>query len=284
MNSIKPKYLRIFSDIHLDFDVPNVPFVNKFDKLWKPDPLLTDKESALILAGDIWHSKKPFSFKGKSWIADMSQQFKYVIIVLGNHDFWGGDIQEEYLNYRTSIASQDLFNVFLLQNSSLYFDGLKIIGATLWTDYLDENHVCFSNAEISGMKDYVFINDGEKKISAKRLLAEHKQSKNYIFENTQKDYADQKIVVITHHSPSYKSRAEHLINDANKITIGLYHSNFDNLIAKSKIDLWIHGHSHYAVNYFINNTKIIANPRGYSDENTGFNPWLLVDTNNLNKY
>lgn len=281
MKLTKPRYIRVASDIHLDFDVPSLSFFDKFEKLWRPEPLATDKDTALILAGDLWHSQKPFDFSGKSWIAEISKQFKYIIIVLGNHDFWGGDIHNEYLTYRKSIASQDLINVFLLQNSSLFFDGLKIVGATLWTNFLDENYLCMSNAEFSGMKDYQYISDGSKKINPNKILQEHKESKEYIFSNCHQDYAGQKIIVVTHHSPSYKSLPVNLNKEEFKIENSLYYSSLDNNIEKSDIDLWIHGHSHYAVSYFINNTRILANPRGYTNEKTGFNPWMLIETNTL---
>lgn len=58
------KYIRIYSDIHLDFDIPTKKF--KFDMLWTPEKLETDTETTLLLAGDIWHADKPFSYFGQS--------------------------------------------------------------------------------------------------------------------------------------------------------------------------------------------------------------------------
>lgn len=283
MKSFKPNYLRVFSDIHLDFDISTVPGFFKFEKLWMPEPMETDKETALVLAGDLWHAKKPFSFFGKSWIREISTRFQYVIIVLGNHDFWDGNIEKEYKNYRKSIASQELLNVFLLQNTSLYFDGLKIVGATLWTDFLQANPVCMKNAAYSGMKDYQYIHQGIglKYVTPEKILQEHYLSKSYIFENSSKDYNDQKIMVITHHSPSYKSMPQKYNKPELKIENALYYSNLDNLIESSEIDLWVHGHSHFAMDYKINKTNVLANPRGYSEQETGYNPWLLINSHTL---
>ena len=44
------KYIRIYSDIHLDFDVPKKGF--NFSMLWFPDELETDKETTLVLAAN----------------------------------------------------------------------------------------------------------------------------------------------------------------------------------------------------------------------------------------
>jgi predicted phosphodiesterase len=42
--------------------------------------------------------------------------------------------------------------------------------------------------------------------------------------------------------------------------------------------LWIHGHTHWAFDYKIGETRVLANPRGYPHETThGFNPKLIVE-------
>ena len=43
------------------------------------------------------------------------------------------------------------------------------------------------------------------------------------------------------------------------------------------VDLWIHGHSHQAVDYEIANTRVLSNPRGYPDEHTGFDAALVAE-------
>lgn len=282
MKLSKPNYLRICSDLHLDFDVSYLPSSFKFENLWFPEPMEHDNETALIIAGDIWHANKPFEFMETSWIKEISKRFQYVFIVLGNHDFWTGYLEKEYLNYRKKIASQDLKNVFLLQNSTVYFDDLKIIGATLWTDFMNSNPICMRNASTCGMKDYKHIKINENQpLTSNKILEQHITSKKYIYDNYQRDNEKQKIVVVTHHSPSYLSMPEKFDRSEMNLMMSLYHSNLDEFIAKSSVDLWIHGHSHFAVDYNINKTNILSNPRGYPHQDTGFNPWLLIDCHNL---
>ena len=41
----------------------------------------------------------------------------------------------------------------------------------------------------------------------------------------------------------------------------------------NKIKYWIHGHMHSNVDYMIGDTRVVCNPRGYSDmENVKFDP------------
>ena len=102
-------HYRLFSDMHLDMYVQK-----KFQpsQLWEPEVLPEDSESTLILAGDIWHSKKPFAFSNYSWFGKMTQRFKYVLVVLGNHDFWGGTFPTEYKNFERYKNEQKLNNLF----------------------------------------------------------------------------------------------------------------------------------------------------------------------------
>jgi hypothetical protein len=45
------------------------------------------------------------------------------------------------------------------------------------------------------------------------------------------------------------------------------------------VSLWIHGHTHESVDYFVNSTRVVCNPRGYApmELNESFDPVLTVD-------
>ena len=40
--------------------------------------------------------------------------------------------------------------------------------------------------------------------------------------------------------------------------------------------LWIHGHTHTAFDYEVSGTRVVCNPRGYTEESTGFDPRRVV--------
>lgn len=272
---LKAKYIRIFSDIHLDFDIPkNLKFFNPEIGLWSPKYLDSDKETILILAGDLWHSKKIFSFMGFSWIKKISLSFHSVLIVLGNHDFWNGNLHKEYNFIKNKIKEQNLNNVYLLQNSQIKIENVNFIGGTLWTDFNHGNKFLMENAE-NIMNDYKYIRNGINfgKLHANHILGEHIKTVNYINENINENI-NEKNWVITHHSPTYLS-----IKDIDRnVDNSLYASNLDYLFLKN-IDVWVHGHIHECKNYLINKTKIIANPRGYVGQNTEYDEKAIFDFN-----
>ncbi len=271
------KHIRIFSDIHLDFDIPHG--LKNFDPdrdIWTPKPLSTDPNTILILAGDIWHAKKPFKFMNFSWFAKISKQFHSIIVVLGNHDFWGGNLQKEYRHYQDEIIGQKLHNIYLLQNNSILIGNNKFIGGTLWTDYNKGNDYAMELAERQ-MNDFKYIRNGMtfSKLRAKHLLGEHIKTTRYISENSKKDFPEQNLWVITHHPPTFSSiPAEY--EDFSEIENGAYASDLNHLFTED-LDVWVHGHTHHCVNYKLNNTNVISNPRGYRMETTNYNEDDIFD-------
>lgn len=278
---IKPKYIRIFSDLHLDFDVPKrVKFSP--DLLWKPEPLDTDKETILILAGDLWHAKSYYMYENYSWISEVAKNFYFVIVVLGNHDFWGGNIPKEYDKFNGFLKSAQINNVHLLQNNSLIIDSgttpIKFIGGTLWTDYNNASKDCFQGAK-KNMKDYKYIKQGIgiQSVSPYYLYTEHQKTKIFLEANAKRDYPEQKLWVVTHHLPTMSSLPFSFNQVGMENQNALYYSDLEKLVDKISPDCWIHGHSHLFQHYIIGETTIIANPRGYPHENSNFNPWALYD-------
>lgn len=277
---MKPKYIRIFSDIHLDFDIPQK--LKNFDPkndIWTPNSLLTDKETILILAGDIWHAKKPFSFSNFSWFKNISKQFHSIVVLLGNHDFWGGNLSKEYDHYINYIEEQQLDNIHLLQNNTIKFDGIKIVGGTMWTNFNDGDYITLETA-LSTMNDYKFIKNGSgfARLKPTHLLGEFNRTFRHITENAHKDYPEESLWVVTHHAPSFQSIHPDYQDDSFYHMNGLYASNLEDYIKSNKdIAIWGHGHCHHFSNYKIGNTKIISNPRGYRFEQTQYKEELLFD-------
>ncbi|MNR64509.1 hypothetical protein D3C85_1871810 [compost metagenome] len=55
-----------------------------------------------------------------------------------------------------------------------------------------------------------------------------------------------------------------------------YANNCEGLMGGDRVALWVHGHSHVAVDYEIEGTRVVCNPRGYPGEETGFDPELVL--------
>jgi hypothetical protein len=70
-------------------------------------------------------------------------------------------------------------------------------------------------------------------------------------------------VVVTHHAPSAQSvppwHAGEILNAA-------FASPLDELVRASGVPLWIHGHTHFCVDYQIGKTRVFSNQLGYPRE------------------
>jgi UDP-2,3-diacylglucosamine pyrophosphatase LpxH len=287
------KYIRETSDIHLNFDISKwnktrayvpgeVRMTCDMDLLWYPDPMEGDDETCMIIAGDLWQARKFLKRKHpdmrQSWMQMLADQFKYVVFVIGNHDFWGSNFHYETDKIKKTIAIQGLQDkVFLLERDSIVLDGVKLVGGTLWTDFNRQSPLVMMQAA-NAMNDYNYIRAGAgyRSLRAQDLLSNHIGTRKFIFDNAIKDSPDQKLIVVTHMAPSYQS-----INPRYRVGRDpmnfYYYSDLDNEIYDTEIDLWFHGHCHCVSDYKINNTRVICNPRGYSHEKTGWDPQLRID-------
>jgi hypothetical protein len=72
-----------------------------------------------------------------------------------------------------------------------------------------------------------------------------------------------RTIAVTHHAPSSRSIPPQNVGDA---LSAAFASDLDLMIQTSRIPLWIHGHTHYNVDYKIGVTPIYSNQRGYPNE------------------
>ena len=129
------------------------------------------------------------------------------------------------------------------------------------------------------MNDYKHIRGpGYSKLRSEDVLAIHKKTVKYIFENVQRDTPDQKVVVVTHMAPTSLSIDPKFVGKASN---GLYYSDLGNQIAYEgeSIDLWIHGHTHCTKDYQVGTTRVVCNPRGYevSGQDTDYDPYWRTE-------
>ena len=268
-------HLRIFSDIHLDFDLKNQEAYVSPDQVWQPKPLAEDSSSILVLAGDLWTDNLAFKAlpNGESWIGHVAKRFKHVIVVLGNHDYWGLSLQSAPRKAKDAVSQ--LPNVTLLEQDSVVVDGIKFVGGTLWTDY-GRDPIAMVTAR-SFMKDYKRITFGEsrvrRRVSPQDMFEVHRQTARYIFNNCQADEPGQPVIIVTHMAPHERSVDERYSND--KLLNQAYFTNLEESVQTHCKDvwLWIHGHIHAPVDYMLYTVRVLSNPRGYeSYEGSPYDP------------
>ncbi len=152
------------------------------------------------------------------------------------------------------------------------FGDFVVAGATLWADFSNkhiEHMDYFRKRELKlkadGFRD--LITDGGSELTPEKLYSEHILSKEVLLSFERK--LCKKLIVVTHYPPSHESLHKKFRKKEYEFAIGMNCSDLINEICKSEIDYWFHGHTHYAVDYLINKTRVISNPRrcnfgGYS--------------------
>lgn len=247
--------LQIMSDMHLEFGPIDV------------NTLKTDAD-VLILAGDIVVARHVNAGVYDYFFDWALANYNQVIMVMGNHEHYGGDINES-----GEIIQSRWDSLILLDRDAYQVDDILFYGATLWTDMNKGDGHMMLRAQF-GMNDFRTITDYEDRLAPITTTEIHDLTVGDI-----KHYAETfpRVVVIGHHSPSYRSvDGRYKNNELN----GAYASDLDDFIeARPNIELWVHGHMHSNNDYIIGGTRILANPRGYygHELNPGFQPKLVVE-------
>ncbi len=262
--------IRLASDLHLEFGSFSFPKMEG------------DDQTTLVLAGDI-HVDKGSRIKDEllPFITECSKQFKFIIIICGNHEFYHGSLIATPIKIRETLAH--LKNVYFLDNESVAIDDVLFVGSTLWTDF-NKRDPLVMHAAGYGMNDYKIIRTGtaaepfKRPASPNDTLMLHDKAKQYVFDTIKNEKPKyRKVVLVVHQAPTWQSIHEMFTGD---MLNGAFASDLSNEILDTEPDLIIHGHTHtnfdYMVGYY---TRVICNPRGYwgHELNPGFNPIMRIE-------
>lgn len=282
------KFIRLVSDVHLDFDIrraqqltKKATFQEAMESCWLPPLMPGDEDTCLVIAGDIWYERRfltKFYADGESWLAKVAKRFKYVIFVLGNHDYWDTNVLYEPTKIKEELKAQGITNAFLLEKDAITLENVKFVGGTLWTDFKRGDPLVMGTAP-SMMNDYRFMRYGAAygKCHPNHLYEIFMNTKKFIFENVKRE-GDQYVFVVTHMAPSWNSIAPHF--RAEIMSNYLYFSDLEKRIAADgkDIDFWAHGHIHWPADYLLGKTRVLCNPRGYAMEAMpDFNPNFRIE-------
>jgi predicted phosphodiesterase len=196
-----------FSDLHLERkrDLPKIP----------------QHADNLLLAGDIGH---PDMENYQEFFEEVNKRYDRVFVVDGNHEWDQGRPDPERFKH--------LPNVILLNNQHYEWNGVVVIGATLWTE-------------------------------ATRAY-EHVRSVDFLSKTLEayEPFDDKPVIVLTHHLPSWHLIAPQYRHFSPKV-LERYASHLDYLFyRKSSPDVWVCGHSHSLMNRKMGLTQCVINTLG----------------------
>ena len=251
---------KLMSDLHLEFYK---------DNMWKPTPNVLDKDKVLLLAGDVH-----VGMRAKEWITEMCGRYKYVLYILGNHEFYRQEFHKVQKAWNDMADMPENFR--FLNNGVAYIDDVRILGTTLWTKVKNPHNRWFIQ---QGMSDFrvIKINDNGnyRRLNTQDTDRAHEAAQYFLAEELQKPWTG-KTIVMTHHLPHPICVADRFkdspYNEAYVTNLEYYFEKFD-------IDVWCHGHTHDTVDTHVGKTRILCNPRGYHgyELNPNFNEDLTFN-------
>jgi len=257
--------LWILSDLHRDVG-----------PAWAP-AAVPDADVAVV-AGDVGEGL----VASVEWAAETLRPHMPVVMVAGNHEFYGGTLREELARGQEAAARHD---VHLLENRSVEIGRVAFIGCTLWTDYALDGPALrplAMEAARHGMNDHRRIKWATRprwlRFRPEEAAVLHAASRAYLEQALLGDLraSDDLVshVVVTHHAPSRRSVPPRFAGSALNPA---YASALERLVETTAPTLWVHGHMHACADYRIGGTRVLCNPKGYGMENPSFDPRLVVE-------
>ncbi|MYB35699.1 MAG: hypothetical protein F4X92_11415 [Gammaproteobacteria bacterium] len=255
--------ISLTSDLHVEFE-PSYKFVDA-------------GVDVVVFAGDVGEHPNEIN-----WINENAPDDRPVICVTGNHSRYNNN-SSTVLEQIKKIAKP---NVHFLENEEIQYEGVRFLGATLWTDFSIYGYRDLARIQAARyMNDYRMcaVNDFDAHTGEKFTRIMHPSDTLKIHKETV-DWLKKKLienfegptVVVTHHAPSGKCIQKKYGID-NPINAA-YASNLEHMMGKN-VDVWMYGHMHQHRILHINGTRVICNAKGYRNEVPEFDPEFMIEVN-----
>lgn len=220
---------------------------------------------------------------------------KPVLMVPGNHEFYGWVLPTALRTIHRTLRAE---GITLLHNRMVDLGGVRVFGATMWTDYLlngEEAQAHQMKMAMAKMHDHRAIgmpaDMGDRYFTAEDALRMNQKSLRMLRTALSKPYTG-KSLVMTHHGVHPKSIDAKYANDPCN---SAFVSDLSDIVEEFAPDVMVHGHSHASARYTLESrqlgrtTLVQSNPRGYplnpsfytpdppKFENPKFNPKLTLE-------
>ncbi len=249
--------LNLLSDLHLGVSALERP--------------LNDAD-VVVLAGDIGPPRL-----AAAWALGFD---KPVLYVLGNHEFYGGRIDDTAAELKRLCAGT---HVHVLDDEEVVLGGVRFLGSTLWTDFMlfgagDARVDAMAQAQRL-MRDFSRIRVGDEAtalFTPTDAAMRFERHASWLQRGLSVPHAGP-TVVVTHHAPSPQSIHPRFAGAALN---ACFVSDAEHLAGADRVQLWVHGHTHDSFDYVVRGTRVVCNPRGYAkagvNENPHFDPdWMI---------
>lgn len=237
---------QIVSDLHIEYKNNDVP---------DPLSLITPSADILILAGDIGSFYKYLQLK--EFLSKLCKYFEIVLYVPGNNEYYTQKCIKKnmpVLFKRVQQIEKDIKNLYILNKSSIEINDILIIGCTLWSDI-----------DIELPKYIVRIKEMTTKLYKKKFIEDLEYITNMIQVCKEKH---KKLLVITHHMPTYSIFDIVKNNNKKDKYKSLYASNLDYLLTNDSVHTWVAGHIHINFDIITNGgTHLVGNQFGKPKDN-----------------
>ncbi|MGH8681065.1 MAG: metallophosphoesterase, partial [Burkholderiales bacterium] len=228
---------------------------------FEPPPADAD---LVVLAGDIDNGAAGIEWAEGRFDAP-------VLYVAGNHEPYDGEF---HATQAALHAAAGRTGVRFLDCGEAVIGGVRFLGCTLWTDfalYGEAGRKLALEKYAGWLVDFRAIRWRDRMFAVDDFTARHQAEREWLTARLVAGFVGP-TVVVTHHPPHPGSIAPkfatHPLNPA-------FVSNLEDLMGRAQ--LWIHGHTHAALDYTVRGTRVVCNARGYPGEKTEFVPDLVVE-------
>ena len=280
--------IQIASDLHIELvcETPNISGA-KMDEI--VEEMIVPSAPILVLAGDIGC---PGTFRGfpflEKFLMTQASRFEYVFYVAGNHEYYsqvsgftGACATAPDVHKIIRQMCDKIDNVFFLDRKVAVINGIRIVGATLWS-HINDSQVPDIEAHVSDYKRIHMRAKSKSPFVATRLLRTHDAMAWHRYDlqflEEQVDIAErnrEEMVIITHHAPSFNGTS-HRCHSNSKMSTA-FATDLERL-CQPHVKAWIFGHTHFCSDQMINRTRLVSNQRGYYyDRESEYRPDCVIE-------
>lgn len=215
----------------------------------------------LVLAGDVGRFCDYDLYCG--FLAQTCDQFDLVLLVAGNHEFYGSS-RDEGLEAAERLVNEPAMNAklrFLNRHSmDLPNANATVLGCTL------HSHIAADYTALTNDFEYV------KAWTVKAHNAEHEKDLRWLqnsLRTLQQARPERAVIVVTHYAPMFE-RVSHPKNEGNALSQCFSSTALKDVrqcVGLQAVSYWLYGHTHWNVRFKVGTTTVLSNHLWSDDKN-----------------